>query len=220
MTDNKKKLMTDPMIILQTPGDLDKAPVGSIVCKRTVPCETLVVGIDTRETLVEALPLRVLRWGRFQYPTGFDDVALPTLADMTTEKREKCMFMQAVDRGGKLCTILYAFLSGVSVFYKDGTKGAWGLDSVIPRPDLPKLEWPSCEPEPEFRVGKLLETHEDFENAPIGTVAIDTDGDILFKANDDKWKPAGTAIKSKYDKGIRLWCRLPAKIITILGEQE
>ncbi|CAB0635246.1 hypothetical protein CIP107566_00530 [Corynebacterium diphtheriae] len=216
--------MTDPLIILRTAEDVDKAPTGTILCSPKAPNKmlnkVLVVGINLRETLVKNLPLRVLRWGQSRYPTGFDDARLPTLADMTVEEREKCMFMQAVDREGKLCTILHAFPSGVSVFYKDGTKGAWGLDSVIPRPDLPKLEWPSCEPEPEFRVGKLLETHDDFENAPIGTVAIDTDGDILFKANDDKWKPAGTAIKSKYDKGIRLWCRLPAKIITILGEQE
>ncbi|AWR15506.1 hypothetical protein D9B85_05815 [Corynebacterium diphtheriae] len=211
--------MTEPMTLLQTPGDLDKAPVGSIVCKRTVPYETLVVGIDTHETLVEALPLRVLRWGRFQYPTGFDDVALPTLADMTTEEREKCMFMQAVDRGGKLCTILYAFPSGVSVFYKDGTKGAWGLDSVIPRPDLPKLEWPSSEPEPEFSVGKKLETHEDFENAPIGTVAIDADGDIMHKKNDDEWRfPGASTVMG--DKGILLWCSLPSKIIAVIGKQE
>lgn len=224
MTDNKKKLMTDPLIILRTAEDVDKAPTGTILCSPKAPNKmlnkVLVVGINLRETLVKNLPLRVLRWGQFRYPTGFDDARLPTLADMTVEEREKCVLMQAQDAGGKLCIILYAFPSGVSVFYKDGTKGAWGLDSVIPRPDLPKLEWPSCEPEPEFRVGKLLETHEDFENAPIGTVAIDTDGDILFKANDDKWKPAGTAIKSKDDKGIRLWCSLPAKIITILGEQE
>ncbi|CAB0495029.1 hypothetical protein CIP107534_00520 [Corynebacterium diphtheriae] len=154
MTGNKKKLMTEPMTILNTPEDIVNAPTATILCKETVPLNALVVGIHPHEELIEKLPLRVLRWGQFRYPTGFDDARLPTLADMTTEEREKCMFMQAVDRGGALCCILYASPNGVSVFYKDGTKGAWSLDSVTPRPDLPRLEWPSCEPEPEYRVGK------------------------------------------------------------------
>ncbi|MHC9641627.1 hypothetical protein ACQXX0_02255 [Corynebacterium diphtheriae] len=211
--------MTEPMTILQTPGDLDKAPMRSIVCNRTAPYETLIVGINARETLVEALPLRVLRWGRFQYPTGFDDVPLPTLADMTTEEREKCMFIQAVDRGGKLCCILYASPSGVSVFYKDGTKGAWSLDSVTPRPDLPKLEWPSCEPEPEFSVGKKLETLEDFQNTPIGTVAIDADGDIIRREDETSWWVRSDPPTQDADD-IYYWCSRPAKIIAVLEEQK
>ncbi|MHC9804565.1 hypothetical protein ACQXZ0_10560 [Corynebacterium diphtheriae] len=210
--------MTEPMTLLQTPGDLDKAPVGSIVCKRTVPYETLVVGIDTRETLVEALPLRVLRWGRFQYPTGFDDVALPTLADMTVEEREKSVFMQAVDRGGALCIILCAYLNGVSVFYKDGTKGVWSLDSATPRPDLPKLEWPSSEPEPEFSVGKKLETHEDFENAPIGTVAIDADGDLMRKKDQGSWAITDELAVVNTDE-VHRWYTRPAKIIAVVGDR-
>lgn len=211
--------MTVPMTILHTAEDVDKAPVGSIVCKRTVPCETLVVGIDTRETLVEALPLRVLRWGRFQYPTGFDDVALPTLADMTVEEREKSVFMQAVDRGGALCIILCAYFNGVSVFYKDGTKGVWSLDSVTPRPDLPKLEWPSSEPEPEYKIGKKLETLEDFENAPVGTVAIDADGDIMYKQDESSWAITDELGVVNTDK-VHRWCSLPDKIIAVAGEQK
>lgn len=209
--------MTEPMTILHTAEDVDKAPVGSIVCKRTVPCETLVVGIGTRETLVEALPLRVLRWGRFQYPTGFDDVALPTLADMTVEERAKSAFMQAVDREGALCIILCAYLNGVSVFYKDGTKGVWSLDSVTPRPDLPKLEWPSCEPEPEYKIGKKLETLEDFQNAPVGTVAMDADGDIMCKKDEYSWAITDELGVADTDE-VHRWYTRPAKIIAVVEE--
>lgn len=211
--------MTEPMTLLQTPGDLDKAPVGTIVCKRTVPYETLVVGIDTRETLVEALPLRVLRWGRFQYPTGFDDVPLPTLADMTTEEREKCVLMQAQDAGGKLCIILYASPSGASVLCRDGANGSWGLDSVTPRPDLPKLEWPSSEPEPEYKIGKTLETHEDFQNAPVGTVAIDADGDLMCKKDECSWAITDELGVVNTDE-VHRWYTRPAKIIAVAGEQK
>ncbi|MHD0241477.1 hypothetical protein ACQZF5_05255 [Corynebacterium diphtheriae] len=219
MTDNKKNLMTEPLIILRTAEDVDKAPKGSIVCNRTIPYRTLVVGVDVRETLIKALPLRVLRWGQFQYPTGFDDTALPTLADMTVEEREKCVLMQAQDLGGKLCIIRSVDPLGASVLYRDGTNGSWGLDSVTPRPDLPKLEWPSSEPEPEFSVGKMLETHEDFENAPIGTVAIDADGDIIRREDEASWwVPSDPPTQDADD--IHYWCSRPAKIITILGEQE
>lgn len=209
--------MTEPMTILHTAEDVDKAPKGSIVCKRTVPYETLVVGIDTRETLVEALPLRVLRWGRFQYPTGFDDVALPTLADMTVEECEKSVFMQAVDSGGALCIILCAYFNGVSVFYKDGTKGVWSLDSVTPRPDLPKLEWPSCEPELEYKIGKKLETLEDFQNAPVGTVAMDADGDIMSKKDEYSWAITDELGVADTDEVYR-WYTRPAKIIAVVEE--
>lgn len=185
MTDNKKKLMTDPLIILRTAEDVDKAPTGTILCSPKAPNKmlnkVLVVGINLRETLVKNLPLRVLRWGQFRYPTGFDDARLPTLADMTTEEREKSVLMQAQDAKGKLCIILYVSSSGASVLYKDGANGSWSLDSVTPRPDLPRLEWPSCEPEPAYSAGKMLETFEDFQNAPVGTVAIDADGDIMCK---------------------------------------
>lgn len=181
--------MTEPMTLLQTPGDLDKAPVGSIVCKRTVPYETLVVGIDTHETLVEALPLRVLRWGRFQYPTGFDDVALPTLADMTTEEREKCVLMQAQDAGGKLCIILYASPSGASVLYRDGA------------------------------IGKTLETFEDFQNTPVGTVAIDADGDLMCKKDECSWAITDELAVVNTDE-VHRWYTRPAKIIAVAGEQK
>ncbi|OJH92101.1 hypothetical protein BKD80_05710 [Corynebacterium diphtheriae] len=219
MTGNKKKLMTEPMTILNTPEDIVNAPTATILCKETVPLNALVVGIHPHEELIEKLPLRVLRWGQFRYPTGFDDARLPTLADMTTEEREKCMFMQAVDRGGALCCILYASPNGVSVFYKDGTKGAWSLDSVTPRPDLPRLEWPSCEPEPEYKIGKKLETLEDFQNAPIGTVAIDADGDIIRREDEASWWVRSDPPTQDADD-IHYWCSRPAKIIAVLEEQK
>ncbi|CAB0722310.1 hypothetical protein FRC0378_00147 [Corynebacterium diphtheriae] len=221
MTENKKKLMTGPMTILRTPEDIVNAPTGTILCSPKAPNKmlnkVLVVGINLHETLVKNLPLRVLRWGQFRYPTGFDDARLPTLADMTVEEREKCMFMQAVDRGGALCCILYASPNGVSVFYKDGTKGAWSLDSVTPRPDLPKLEWPSCEPEPEYKIGKKLETLEDFQNAPIGTVAIDADGDIMCKKDEYSWAFTDELGVVDTDEGHR-WYTPPAKIIAVVEE--
>ncbi|MHC9873610.1 hypothetical protein ACQX22_08970 [Corynebacterium diphtheriae] len=208
--------MTEPLIILRTAEDVDKAPVGTIVCNRTSPYETLVFGINAHETLVEALPLHVLRWGKTQYPDSFTAPKLPTLADMTVQEREECMFMQAQDGGGNLCIILYNSSGSASVLYEDGSYGPWSLESVTPRPDLPRLEWPSHEPEPEFSVGKMLETVEDFQNAPIGTVAIDADGDIIRREDEASWwVPSDPPTQDADD--IHYWCSRPAKIITILG---
>lgn len=129
------------------------------------------------------------------------------------------MFMQAVDRGGKLCIILCVDLNGVSVFYKDGTKGVWSLDSVTPRPDLPRLEWPSCEPEPEYKIGKTLETFEDFQNTPVGTVAIDDDGDIMCKKDECSWAITDELAVVNTDE-VHRWYTRPAKIIAMVGEQK
>ncbi|CAB0605407.1 hypothetical protein CIP107538_01348 [Corynebacterium diphtheriae] len=219
MTGNKKKLMTEPMTILNTPEDIVNAPTATILCKETAPLNALVVGIHPHEELIEKLPLRVLRWGQFRYPTGFDDARLPTLADMTTEEREKSVLMQAQDAKGKLCIILYVSSSGASVLYKDGANGSLCLDSVTPRPNLPKLEWPSCEPEPEYKIGKKLETLEDFQNAPIGTVAIDADGDIIRREDEASWWVRSDPPTQDADD-IYYWCSLPAKIIAVLEEQK
>lgn len=197
----------------------EKAPKGSIVCKRSTPYGALFVGINSRETLIEDLPLSVLRWGEYQYPDSFTAPKLPTLADMTVQEREECMFMQAVDRGGKLCIILYVSPSGASVLYKGGANGSWSLDSVTPRPDLPRLEWPSCEPEPEYRIGKILETLEDFKNAPIGTVARDADGDIMCKKDECSWAITDELGVVNTDE-VHLWYTRPAKIIAVLEEQK
>ncbi|MHC9650340.1 hypothetical protein ACQXZ2_10680 [Corynebacterium diphtheriae] len=222
MTDNKKKLMTDPLIILRTAEDVDKAPAGTILCSPKAPNKmlnkVLVVGINFRETLVKNLPLRVLRWGQFRYPTGFDDARLPTLADMTVEEREKCVLMQAQDAGGKLCIILYASPSGASVIYRGGANGSWGLDSVTPRPDLPRLEWPSCEPEPEYKIGKTLETFEDFQNTPVGTVAIDADGDLMRKKDQGSWAITDELAVVNTDE-VHRWYTRPAKIIAVVGDR-
>lgn len=211
--------MTEPMTILNTPEDIVNAPTATILCKETAPLNALVVGIHPHEELIEKLPLRVLRWGQFRYPTGFDDARLPTLADMTTEEREKSVLMQAQDAKGKLCIILYVSPSGASVLYKGGANGSWSLDSVTPRPDLPRLEWPSCEPEPEYRIGKMLETFEDFQNAPIGTIARDADGDIMCKKDEYSWAITDELGVVNTDE-VHLWYTRPAKIIAVLGEQE
>ncbi|CAB0889044.1 hypothetical protein I4J23_07420 [Corynebacterium diphtheriae bv. mitis] len=218
MTGNKKKLMTEPMTILNTPEDIVNAPTATILCKETAPLNALVVGIHPHEELIEKLPLRVLRWGQFRYPTGFDDARLPTLADMTTEEREKSVLMQAQDAKGKLCIILYVSSSGASVLYKDGANGSLCLDSVTPRPDLPRLEWPSSEPEPEYRVGKTLETLEDFQNTPIGTVAIDADRDIMRKKDQGSWAITDELAVVNTDE-VHRWYTRPAKIIAVVGDR-
>ncbi|CAB0903756.1 hypothetical protein FRC0425_01155 [Corynebacterium diphtheriae] len=74
--------MTEPLIILRTAEDVDKAPTGTILCSPKAPNKmlnkVLVVGINLRETLVKNLPLRVLRWGEYQYPDSFTAPKLPT----------------------------------------------------------------------------------------------------------------------------------------------
>lgn len=211
--------MTEPLTILLTAEDVDKAPKGTILCDLNEPYSLwMAAGIDSREAIVEVLPLRVLRWGKDHYPTGFAAPKLPTLADMNVQEREKCVLMQAEDGGGNLCVVL-SVERCAAVTYKDWSKGILDLTAVTPRPDLPRLEWPSHEPEPEFSVGKMLETVEDFQNAPIGTVAIDADGDIIRREDEASWwVPSDPPTQDADD--IHYWCSLPAKIITILGEQE
>lgn len=218
MTGNKKKLMTEPMTILNTPEDIVNAPTATILCKEIAPLNALVVGIHPHEELIEKLPLRVLRWGQFRYPTGFDDARLPTLADMTAEEREECVLMQAQDSDDRLCVIRSVNSVDTEVIYRDGNIQDWPLFAVTPRPDLPRLEWPSCEPEPEYRVGKTLETLEDFQNAPIGTVAIDADLDIMCKKDEYSWAITDELSVVKTADVYR-WYTRPAKIIAVVGDR-
>lgn len=63
--------MTEPLTILLTAEDVDKAPKGTILCDLNEPYSLwMAAGIDSREAIVEVLPLRVLRWGKDHYPTG------------------------------------------------------------------------------------------------------------------------------------------------------
>lgn len=219
MTDHIEKPMTEPLTILCTPEDIDKAPAGSIVCNQTAPYRTLVVGVDTRETLIENLPLCVLRWDIEQYPTGFAAAKLPTLENMTLGEREKCVLMQAEDGRGNLCAIRFVGSLSAGVIYKDGAIDVWDLAKVTPRPDLPKLEWPSNEPEPEYKIGKTLETLEDIQNAPVGTVAMDADGDLMHKKDERAWKITDELSVVDTNEVYR-WYNRPAKIIAMVGEQE
>lgn len=78
--------MTEPMTILKTPKDVINAPTSTILCEEGALLNTLVVGIHPNEYLIEKLPLRVLRWGKEQYPTGFEEA---TPAYLTMEERER-----------------------------------------------------------------------------------------------------------------------------------
>lgn len=57
---------------------------------------------------------------------------LPTLADMTPEERAACAWMQAdLADGGRM------------ILDQNGRSDGVPADRVTPRPDLPRLEWPS-----------------------------------------------------------------------------
>ena len=69
----------------------------------------------------------------------------PTLADMTEEERAACQWMQCDVKGDAPSVILRAGGLCVHLVDKAGIPFKANHGDVTPRPDLPRLEWPSLQ---------------------------------------------------------------------------
>lgn len=70
----------------------------------------------------------------------------PTLADMTEEEREACQWMQADIIGGDeplVITRIDRTDWSAVILDRNGRLDGVPAGTVTPRPDLPRLEWPS-----------------------------------------------------------------------------
>ena len=72
---------------------------------------------------------------------------LPTLADMTDEERDGCRWMQAdVYSFDRRMVITEVRTMCADLIERDGERWNVGLESVTPRPDLPRMTWPGDTP--------------------------------------------------------------------------
>lgn len=85
-------------------------------------------------------------WGSVRMSLGDTPAPTsPTMADMTPEERRECQWMQADTKTWGRVVIAVPTLSGARASLLD----RWGDGAyedhanIVPRPDLPRLEWPS-----------------------------------------------------------------------------
>ena len=106
----------------------------------------------------------------------------PTLADMTTEERDECQWMQADIVGGdEPLVIARVGRGGGSALILDRNgRSDWAPDEdVTPRPDLPRLEWPGDKkPAPSLPDGWRLADHPEHGRVIVTTEKPGVDGDV------------------------------------------
>lgn len=75
---------------------------------------------------------------------------LPTLADMTEEEQKACQWMQCKveSHSSELYVIAVTGLFRSTVLLPSGSQVVWSNSLITPLPDLPKMKWPSKEPQP------------------------------------------------------------------------
>lgn len=110
---------------------------------------------------------------------------LSTLADMTREERAACKWMQAdTETWGRAVIILPDVGGGRAV-----TLDRWGHvayeapDRVIPRPDLPRMEWPGDQkaaPALALPDGWRLADHPDHGRVIVTRTETDRDGEVAI----------------------------------------
>ena len=110
---------------------------------------------------------------------------LPTLADMTEEERRECQWMQAdLDPVGRAVIVNPHWEDGSArVMWPGGfiEQTDWG--KVTPRPDLPRMEWPSDKkpnPAPVLPGDWRLADHEDYGRVIVTNPTPDIDGHVCF----------------------------------------
>ena len=124
----------------------------------------------------------------------------PTLADMTREERDGCRWMQA-DAGqlGRVVIVTPDKTDNLAALLdRQGNVAYGGHDTVTPRPDLPRLEWPDdqkADDVPPVKVGDVIESADDPRLAalPAGTVLRDLDGEEVTRSEGGPgtWRGAG-----------------------------
>lgn len=171
--------MNNPLTVLKTVEDVDNAPYGTVV-ETVMGRAGALNNQDSIELAKKELPARVLRWGEDHYPAKFEQV-IKTLADMTAEERQECLWMQCetaqLRKSGLKAIITHVYEASAELMTSDGVTLGVTFGHVIPRFDLPRFVWPGEEsqetPAVSEWVGRELRTAQDFRDAPEGTVAID-----------------------------------------------
>lgn len=118
---------------------------------------------------------------------------LPTLADMTSEERAECQWMQADTEELGRFVIVNPCESGIqaglisrmgNVTYESSTR-------ITPRPDLPRMEWPGEQkPSPAFPGGWRLADHPEHGRVIVTKPTPDYEGYIYYMYSTDA-RPEG-----------------------------
>ena len=109
----------------------------------------------------------------------------PTLADMSPEERSACQWFQAdVETWGRAVIIApNASDRRAMTLNRRGYVAYEDHDSVTPRPDLPRLEWPGEQqpaPAPALPAGWRLADHPHYGRVFVTAPEPDGDGDLWF----------------------------------------
>ena len=114
----------------------------------------------------------------------------PTMADMTYEERAACQWMQCDVIGfrGKYTLISPSDWDGDAVLLgREGEVHYENHAMVVPRPDLPRMEWPGDQkPAPALPDGWRLADHPGHGRVVVTTPEPDEDGDVYFVYRDDE----------------------------------
>ena len=132
----------------------------------------------------------------------------PTLADMTEEERHTCRWMQAEggDLGGRYVIATPFDDDGEAALVSDEGGIYWvPIECVIPRPDLPRLEWPGDKkpdtsatvPESTLAVGSVWNNTDALadaceESGRDQIVVLDRTGDAYVWAGEAEWWECST----------------------------
>ena len=117
----------------------------------------------------------------------------PTLADMTREERAACQWMQCEVHGKRqIITLILDDSDHICAVTLDssGYFSRCPFESVTPRPDLPRLEWPGDQtpapaPSPALPDGWRLADHEGHGRVIVTTQTPNRDGNIYFVTPSD-----------------------------------
>ena len=116
----------------------------------------------------------------------------PTLADMTTQERTRCRWMQAdVEECSTRCVIANPYWDDgtAHVLWPGGFMGEINWKSITPRPDLQRLEWPGDKkpaPAPALPDGWRLADHKDNGRVIVtNPTPSGGDGRVYFVLPDD-----------------------------------
>lgn len=136
--------MTKPLTVLKTVEGVDNAPYGTVV-ETVMGRAGALNNQDSIELAKKELPARVLRWGEDHYPAKFEQV-IKTLADMTAEERQECLWMQCetaqLRKSGLKAIITHVYEASAELMTSDGVTLGVTFGHVIPRFDLPRFVWP------------------------------------------------------------------------------
>ena len=119
------------------------------------------------------------------------DPPRPTLADMTYQERAACQRMQADVKGRENRAIVTDpdwWNGHAALLDRQGHSFRAAHDTITPRPDLPRFEWPGEQqpaPAPALPDGWRLADHPDYGRVVVTTENQDGDGYVYFTFPDD-----------------------------------